>query len=251
MDNNLKRVNVKVFRADKNREDCQRYVEGHHKVLESYGVTQVTSANVDWMNEPYSYIIFVENADDGRALGGGRIQLDGGSLPIPVVPAIGKLDPRIKHFVKEKAIYRTGEYCGLWNSREVAGYGIGSIFLMRAGVAIIDQLRLGSLFAFASQATCNNSLRIGFHIVRTLGINGIFYYPKEDLIATALIIDDPLQLLGAEEDERKRIFDFRKNPIKKVIEKGPRGEIEANYNLQIPAEDIINKLPPELYQMSV
>lgn len=250
MDNHLRKVNIKVFRADRNREDCLRYVEGHHKVLESYGVTQVTSANVDWMDEPFTYIIFVEDAENGKALGGGRIQLDGGALPLPVVHAVEGLDPRINEYVRQKARYRTGEYCGLWNSREVAGYGIGSIFLMRAGVAIINQLRLGSLFAFASQATCKNSLRIGFRIIRTLGINGIFYYPKEDLIATALIIEDPLQLSGADQNERNKIFDFRTHTVQSVIETGPRGEIEVDYNLQIPEEDITT-LPIEVPQINI
>lgn len=240
----MRTINIKIFRADKNPEECLRYVDGHHKVLESYGVTQVTSANIDWMYEPYSYIIFVEDAEDGKVLGGGRIQLDGGTLPIPVVTAVEGLDTRIREYVKQKALHRTGEYCGLWNSREVAGYGIGSIFLMRAGVAIIDQLKLGSLFAFASPATCKNSLKIGFRIIRSLGINGIFYYPKEDLIATALIIEDPLQLLGANEEERNVIFQFRKNPVRTVIEEGPRGKIEAHYDLRIAPEDVI-KLPSE------
>lgn len=250
MDNHLRKVNIKVFRADKNPEDCLRYVEGHHKVLESYGVTQVTSASVDWMNEPYSYIIFGEDAENGKVLGGGRIQLDGGTLPIPVVNAIEKLDPRIKEYVRQKALYRTGEYCGLWNSREVAGFGIGSIFLMRVGVAVIDQLRLGSLFAFASQATYKNSLNIGFRIIRNLGINGIFYYPKEDLIATALVIDDPIQLSGADQNERDKIFNFRTHPVQRVIESGPRGEIEVDYDLHIREEDI-SILPIELHQMSL
>lgn len=251
MEDNLRRVNIKVFRADKNKEDCHRYVEGHHKVLESYGVTQVTSANVDWMSEPYSYIIFVEDAEDGRALGGGRIQLEGGSLPIPIITAVEKLDDRIRDFVMQKALFRTGEYCGLWNSREIAGYGIGSIFLMRAGVSIVNQLRLHSLLAFASQATSHNSLRIGFQVVRSLGINGIFYYPKEDLIATVLIIEDPLQLPYAEENERETIMSFRQNPVQDIIEKGPRGKIEVHYNLCIPQEDIIERLPVEFQKVEL
>lgn len=250
MDNNLKRVNVKVFRADKNREDCLRFVDGHHKVLESYGVTQVTSANVDWMNEPYSYIIFVEDAEENRALGGARLQMYSGTIPLPIETAIDKLDPRIYHMTSEKARFRTGEFCGAWNSREVAGYGIGSIILGRVCVCIAERLKLGSLFALASPASLKLCQRVGFRVIRTLGINGIFYYPKEDLIATALIIEDILQLKGAHEEERNKIFAFRKNPIQTMNETGIRGEIEANYNLYIPDEDIIT-VPQELISIGV
>jgi hypothetical protein len=232
-------VTIKVFRADSNLEDCGHYIEGHRKVLEAYGVTQVTSANLDWTKEPFSYLILVQSNETGRALGGGRIQLAGGSVPLPLETAIDTLDPRIHDLVHQRIPARTAEYCGLWNSREIAGYGIGSIFLMRAGVAIIEQLRLGSFFAFASQATCQNSLHLGFKVIRSLGINGIFYYPKEDLIATALLIEDPKELKGATDENRKRIFDLRRNPVQTTIERGPRGEIEVNYDLRISQDELI------------
>lgn len=232
-------LTIKVFRADSNPEDCRHYIEGHRKVLEAYGVTQVTSANLDWTTEPFSYLILVQSKETGRALGGGRIQLAGGSVPLPLETAIDTLDPRIHDVVKKRIPGRTGEYCGLWNSREVAGYGIGSIFLMRAGVAIIEHLGLGSFFAFASQATYQNSLHLGFKVIRNLGINGLFYYPKEDLIATALIIDDPKELKGATEEDRKRIFHLRENPVQTTLEKGPRGEIEVDYDLRINREDMV------------
>lgn len=250
MENQLKKVNVKVFRSDKNKEDCLRFVEGHHRVLESYGVTQVTSANVDWMHEPYSYIIFVEDAEEHRALGGARLQMYSGTIPLPIETAISKLDDRIYNLAKQKSQFRTGEFCGAWNSREVAGYGIGSIILGRVCVCIAERLKMGSLFALASPASLKLCQRVGFRVIRTLGINGIFYYPKEDLIATSLIIEDLHELAGAQEDEREKIFQFRKDPIQTMRETGIRGTIEANYNLYITEEDII-KLPTESLQMSL
>ncbi|MEK0750808.1 hypothetical protein OSH65_25670, partial [Mycobacterium ulcerans] len=89
----------------------------------------------------------------------------------------------------------------------------------------IEQLKLGSLFAFCSQATYKNCIRVGFEIIKFLGINGTFYYPKEDLLATALIINDPLEIKSALPEERERIFDLRRNPLQSAIEKGPRGLI--------------------------
>lgn len=240
------KIKIRVFRADQEPEHCMRYVEGHRKVLEAYGVTQVTSANLDWMHEPYSYILLVESADDGRVLGGARIQLASGTVPLPIETAINDLDTRIYEFVKQKALHRTAEFCGAWNSREVAGYGIGSIFLGRVCMSIIIQLKLGSIFAFASPASLKLCQRVGFRIIRSLGINGIFYYPKEDLVATALIIEDPVEILGAQEEDREKILFLRQNPIQKATEKGPRGEIEVDYNLMIKKEDII-KLPFEIH----
>lgn len=239
-------IKIKVFRADQEPEHCMRYVEGHRKVLEAYGVTQVTSANLDWMHEPYSYIIIVESAEEDRVLGGARVQLASGTVPLPIETAINDLDTRIYDFVKEKALYRTAEFCGAWNSKEVAGYGIGSIFLGRVCISIIMQLKLGSIFAFASPASLKICQRVGFRIIRSLGINGIFYYPKEDLVATALIIEDPLEVLGARDEDRSKILELREKPVQSAIERGPRGEISVDYDLRIRKEDIV-KLPMEIH----
>ncbi|MEX6687320.1 hypothetical protein QTN47_07425 [Danxiaibacter flavus] len=237
-------VDIRIFRADENPDDTMRYIQGHRKILEAYGVTQVTSASLDWMNEPYTFIVMVESAELGKVMGGARIQIASGQLPLPIETAIDDLDTSIFDYVKAKIPGRTAEFCGLWNSREVAGFGIGSIFLGRVGVAIIEQLRLGSLFAFASQATYKNCMRVGFRIIKKLGINGTFYYPKEDLLATALIIEDPADLEGANEEDRERILDMRNRPVQTAIEKGPKGEIIVNYDLRVNSASVLN-LPLE------
>lgn len=239
-------IKITVFRADQEPNHCMRYVEGHRKVLEAYGVTQVTSANVDWMHEPYSYVIIVESIDGERILGGARIQLASGTVPLPIETAINDLDTRIYDYVKEKARNRTAEFCGAWNSKEVAGYGIGSIFLGRVCVSVVSQLKLGSIFAFASPASLKLCQRVGFRIIRSLGINGIFYYPKEDLIATALIIEDPIEVLGAREIDRKKIMELRENPVQQAMEHGPRGEIHVEYDLRIDKKDLV-KSPMEIH----
>lgn len=226
-------VKIKAFRADQDREECIRYVEGHHKVLEAYGVTKVTSADLSWMEEPYTYIVLVEAQETGEVLGGGRIQLAGGKIPLPIETAIDKMDTRIYDIVKEKAKNGTAEYCGLWNSKKIAGYGIGSVVLMRVGIAILDKLNIGSLFGFCSPATLKNCLKVGYQIIKSIGINGTFYYPKEDLLATALLISDPITLQYAQPDERNKIFNMRENPVQKTIEHGIKGEIEVEYNLEI------------------
>lgn len=226
-------IKISVFRADLNPEKCQSYIDGHRKVLEAFGVTQVTSADVSWRNEPYSYLITVDSTETGEVLGGGRIQLTGGSVPLPIETAINDLDLRIFDYVKEKARYGTGEYCGLWNSKKIAGFGIGSILLMRIGIAMLDQLQVGSLFAFASPATVKRSISIGYRVIKELGINGTFYYPKEDLVATSLIIDDPLQLSRADPEEREKIFSLRDHPVQKIWEHGPKGDIEVEYDLRL------------------
>lgn len=233
MDHDLKRVSIKAFRADENEEECLKYVEGHRKVLETYGVTHVTSANLSWMKEP-CYVILVESTETGEVLGGGRVQIATGNLPLPIETAINKLDTRIFDMVREKIVHGgTGEYCGLWNSRKIAGYGIGSVVLVRIGIAILNQLNLGCLFAFCSPATVPISKSVGYRVIESLGNQGTFYYPKEDLLATALLLEDPLELKYADPEERNIILNLRDKPVYKSREQGRRGMLEVDYNLRI------------------
>lgn len=226
-------IEIKAFRAINNTEACQKYIDGHRKILEIYGVTKVTSANTDWASDPASFVIMVESASTGKILGGARIQVAQGSLPLPIEEAVGEMDSSIYNIIKEYGKGATGELCGLWNSREVAGMGIGSIFLGRVGVAITTQLNLNSVFALCSPATLANCKRVGFIIEKSLGNNGTFYYPKEDLLATALVIPNPVTIENAELLERESILNLRQKPRQRKTEIGPKGEIEVEYDLII------------------
>ncbi|ASZ10926.1 hypothetical protein KTO58_20775 [Chitinophaga pendula] len=226
-------LKIRVFRAMDFPEECMRYINGHRKVLEAYGVTKVTSANVDWMYEPHSYISTVETEDE-KVLAGCRVQVAGGDLPLPIESAINTLDTRIFGMIEHlRENGGTAELCGLWNSREIAGWGIGSIVMGQVGVALVTQLPITTMVAFCAQATFKNCQRLGFTIKTELGNNGTFYYPKEDLIATALIIQDPDTLSSAHPEVRDRIMDLRHEPIQRTHEKGPKGEMDLDYNIRI------------------
>src|ERR1044072_9600102 len=77
-------LKVKIFRAVDYPEECMRYINGHRKVLEAYGVTKVTSASTSWMYEPYTYLISVVDETEEKIYGGCRLQLTGGKTPLPI-----------------------------------------------------------------------------------------------------------------------------------------------------------------------
>ena len=124
--------------------------------------------------------------------------------------------------------------CGLWNSREVAGLGVGSIYLGRVGVALGTQLNISTLYALCAPATVKNCMRVGFLVDEKLGDQGTFYYPKEGLVATAVLLHDVATLSTAEPDEREKIFDLRQTPVQQKQDLSPRGqEIGIDYDLII------------------
>lgn len=224
---------IRAYKSPDDIETSLRYVEGHRKVLESYGVTKVTSASNDWVYNPHTYVIIVESEDGSRILGGTRVQVRTPGNRMPMEDAIAKVDKSIYQYIDAIGDYNVAEFCGLFNSKEVAGWGIGSMFLGRIAIAIASKVGIKNLMGLCSPATLRNSLKVGFEILRDLGNNGVFYYPKEDLIATSLIIRDIDQLPNAWPEERSRILDLRMNPEQRVIEIGPKGELEIIYETKI------------------
>ncbi len=229
------KIVIKAFNAPSDKDACRRFVDGHIKVLKIYGITMITSANVEWFDDPDTYVILVESEDGEKVYGGARVQIAGGLYQLPLEKAVAEMDKGVHDIVKEYATTGTAEFCGLWNSREVAGLGIGSMYLGRAAVAITRQLKLTTLFGLCAPATVKNSARVGFEIATFLGNNGTFYYPKEDLIATAVIIKDTENLPTAEPDERAIIQDLRVNLFQHKHELGPKGRtLDVVYDLAIP-----------------
>ena len=227
---------IRVYKAVDEIDTSLRFVEGHRKMLEAYGVAKVTSASEAWIDDPDTYVIIAESCDDQRILGGTRIQVRTPSMKLPMEDAIAKVDKNIYSYVDRIGDYNVAEFCGLFNSKEVAGYGIGSMFLGRVAIAIASQFGVKYLMVLCSPATLRNSARVGFEILRDLAINGKFYYPKEGLIATSLIINDLDNLPNADPHERERIFDLRRNPTQQTMEKGPKGELEIVYEINLLQE---------------
>jgi hypothetical protein len=237
------KLTIRAFRAIDDIETCQRYVEGHSKVLRIYGITMITSAKAVWYEDPDTYVILVASENTEKIYGGARIQVAGNKFPLPIQDALTKFDPSIHQLVKECAPQGTGELCGLWNSREVAGLGIGSIYLSRIGVALSTQLKLNTLFALCAPATVKNAQRVGFLTDERLGNKGTFYYPKEGLVATAVFLGDVPTLKTADPEERERIFELRDAPVQKKTEFSPRGqELELDYHIDIRLADCLSKI---------
>ena len=62
------KVKIKVVKATESVEETEKYIKGHLKVLESYGVTKVTSADRSWVDNPHVYLVLVESEDGEHVL---------------------------------------------------------------------------------------------------------------------------------------------------------------------------------------
>lgn len=232
-------IKIRAFRAADEKEACIRFAEGHSNVLGAYGVTKVTSASIDWIDNPDVYVCLAETAT-GEACGGVRVHVSNGTNYLPMEVAISQVEDTVHEFINNQAKTGAAELCGLWNSREVAGFGIGTNYLMWAGIAITTQLQLNSLFALCAEHTLKISVEKGFVIEMGLGNRGTFFYPKIDLIATSIVVRDPAKLSTADTYHREQIQDLRANPNQKRTEETQRGLLDLQFDLTIQN---INPLP--------
>lgn len=227
-------VRLRAFRAVDDPKACELFLKGHEQVLTNIGVKKVTSSKNEWVSNPGAFVLIVESLDRERVYGGARIHVAGGSQLLPIEEATGGMDTKIFDLVWGYAQEGTGEICGLWNSREIAGYGVGSIFLTRAAVAISTQIGIRSLFALCAPYTVKMAESVGYRIERSVGNDGTFYYPKLDLLATTMLLADVHLLTYAEEGDRSAILKIRNQANLVRLEQLRRKEIEIHYETQIP-----------------
>jgi len=230
-------LKLRAFRAIDDPETCNLFVEGHTNVLASIGVKKVTSSKNEWQSNPAAFVIVVESLDGKRIYGGARVHVAGGNQPLPVEDATGAMDSKIFELVWKMAQSGTGEVCGLWNSPDLAGYGIGSPLLIRAGIAICSQIGLQSLFALCAPYTVKPVVNSGMVLVDEIGNNGTFYYPKLDLIATCMILNDVSGLSLAQDEDKVAILQMREHAENLRIDKLKDKKILIELQLKIPNLD--------------
>jgi hypothetical protein len=230
-------VRLRAFRAIDEPGTCELFIEGHTHVLTSIGVTKVTSSKNAWAKNPAAFVMIVESLDGEKVYGGARVHVAGGSEPLPIEQATCAIDSGVFNLVWRFAQQGTGEVCGLWNSREIAGYGIGSIFLVRTAIAISSQIGVQSLFALCAPYTIPAAEAVGMEKEKSIGNDGTFYYPKLDLVATVMLLKDVPVLSKANAEDKNAIMRIRENLNITRVEALRRKEITIHYETQIPCLD--------------
>lgn len=207
-----------------------KYKEGHQAVLRDYGITNITSNMDEWMHDPHMHCV-VAYTNDHEMIGGIRVQVAEEGKMLPVEKAIGKMDNRIYDIVKN---YRedggVGELSALWNAKKVAGLGV-SMLLVRAGISITNQAGINTLVGICGEYTLKMFQQVGFVVNHSLGMNGLFAYPKDEFQARVLGILNSSTLETAAEYDKNRMQFLRENPVSTYTELGPKGEMEVDYNL--------------------
>lgn len=219
----------RCFRAIDEPETCETYLEGHVKILRDFGVTNITSNNQEWTSDPMTFCVIAERGEE--MVGGIRLQVADGTLPLPIEKAIGHMDGRVFDLVSAyMSDGGVGELCGLWNSKGVSGMGI-SVRLVRAAISIIDQLQFRTLVGICAEYTMVMFSRVGFVVNTGLGIKGEFAYPDPRYITRVLGIMNAETLETAHPEDKASMLDLRANPVQVREETGKKGKLILEYDL--------------------
>jgi hypothetical protein len=100
-------------------------------------------------------------------------------------------------------------------------------------VVIAEQIGLTTMFSLCSPTTVRFNKWIGSNILTTVGNEGTFYYPKLDLLATAVFLKDAVSLSDAHPREREKMLYLREHPQCMIKEKSPFKDLEVNVNYDL------------------
>jgi len=166
------------------------YQDGQRAALGRRGYAGVTSArHIEW--EVEECILFLAYSDQGRVVGGIRMQRHRPKRPMPCVVALRSVCEEVAAPVEEHACREeSGELCGLWVDSELAGAGLGpalTALAMSQARAFLGRWAWG----ICPEALYPGYQRVGFEKMDHLGEDGSFWYAAAD--ERGLIIRADLQ----------------------------------------------------------
>ncbi|MBC7775362.1 MAG: Rv1355c family protein [Phycisphaerae bacterium] len=199
-------IRIRAFRATDEPATCHRYFEGHRQRLKGYGIEKLSSLGIDWCNNPHCTVIVAE-AENGRLLGGVRLEKSSQKFQMPIEKAVAAMDHRIEKLVRRHRMRGgIGELCGLWVSEEAQGTGL-KLALNAYGLAIYEQVGVGTLAGFSSPHMLSFCEKVGWRAEPSVGKGGVFEYPAPGVLSTVILHN--LELCAAA--ERQKILEIRQN----------------------------------------
>ena len=225
-------IRIRAFQASRDMISCIRFQEGHLDVLRSFGF-KVSSTQEDWMLSESVYVILVESQDSSKVYGGARIEICNSGRKVPIQTALSELAPEIEDFVLQQKERNVGELCGLWNSVAVAGLGIGSVYSIRAAIALSCMLKLDGVIALCSVHSYKMASTFGFSLLNSVGNSGIVYYEGARQNAHITYQDNLSEFKGVDQFEIEKIKALIEQPMQTVWEERNGNKMQINYELEI------------------
>lgn len=225
---------VLVSRANQDQSLCERLLDGHRRVLQAYGINNLSSFRTDWFRRDDVIVIAALTPDGEKVLAGARMQPGLVANDFPLHQAVGHVDPNVAKFLEARIPEGVMELSALWNSIELAGMGLGSEFLIEVAMAALPMLDCKHLVALTSPVTRKWREKHGWRMRTELGEDGYFVYPKESLRASVEHYQHPEFLPNVASDVRGLMEGIWERPEGVTTSvQGPKGQLTIRLNLTV------------------
>jgi len=230
----IDKVVLTILRASEDVELCQAMVEGHKRVLKTYGIKNISSFNTDWIGRNDVILIVAMSADGDKVLAGTRLQTGSKPEDFPLYQAVGAMDEELKPWLTSLIKDGTMELNGMWNSIELAGMGLGVEWMVQTAMASMSMLDLRNIFALTSPVTRKMRNKMGWSIQDQFGDDGYFKYPNDKLLASIEHFIFPDDLPKSQKDVRMFMEELWADPTGYVMNvKGPKGKLTVRFNISV------------------
>lgn len=190
---------------------CENFVLGHRQLL-SVNDVDLGPIDTSWFNSTNVYLLVVKRAGLDEILGGSKLVIYDNNGNLPLLKLLNDDYPELVDYLNEYSDKGLVEISGLWNSRSVAGLGLGSEQLIRTSIAICGLLEIATVVTFCSPFVTRFAELYGFSPLSKFGMNGSIPFPDERWMSTINILSDPHIMSRAEDKEREIIFNLREEP---------------------------------------
>jgi hypothetical protein len=223
---------LSLYRASDNYEICENFVRGHRQLL---AVNDVDLGPIDneWFTSPEVYLLVVRRAGQSEILGGAKMVVFDNDGNLPLLKLLNEDYPELINYLSEYSAGGLVEISGLWNSRSVAGLGLGSEQLIRTSIAVCGFLQIETVVTFCSPFVTRFAELYGFSPLSKFGNNGSIPFPYDRWMSTINILSDPFIMLKADEIEKEIIFDLRNRPNQSRKFNSRGKEITIKFELEL------------------
>ncbi|MDE0887520.1 MAG: hypothetical protein OSB70_18510 [Myxococcota bacterium] len=225
----LLHISIQTRDAAHAGEGLADYQDGQLAALGRRGYAGVTSARpIEW--EAEECLLLLAYSDQGRLVGGIRMQRHRAKRPMPCVVALRSYCEEVAAVVEEHASREeSGEVCGLWVDSELAGVGLGpalTALAMSQAKAFLGRWAWG----ICPRALYPGYQRAGFEKMDQLGEGGSFWYAAA--AERGLIIRADLQV-SSMSDGGPRLTrpSFARGRDGRLATRPTRGELVIDYDL--------------------
>ncbi len=227
----MEKITLKAFRAPDEPALAEEFLREHRKVLEDFGIANVTTNTETWLTDPNACLIAAIHDQLGM-VGGVRLQIATHGVPLPMEEALLKLEPTINATLEPMREHGVGEVCSLWIANRYNHKGV-PVLLSQAVTAIATMVNVRQMVCLVATYTQKHPTKNGFLVLDEIGENGTFSYPIPTITAVAMFNPDAMLLPNASVEHRQFLYSLRLRPKQKRIECPADTHMEVSYEIQM------------------